>query len=143
MTANDDAVTSQLHDSEHEECRSTDTGISDFDLYGTSCYFWFFNFLILYIFICNYYCCFHNIYYSFREEEIPRVRAPPPSTPPAFLSIKVFQTSITFNLPKFIISLCHHMCQRLIKFKISLISLIINFFILRIWFMTACFFDSK
>ena len=43
------------------DVRSADAGISDFDLYGAFCYLWLFNFLILYIFICNYYCCFHNI----------------------------------------------------------------------------------
>ena len=43
--------------------RTTDTRVSDFDFYSSFGYFWFFDFLILYIFICNYYCCFHNIYF--------------------------------------------------------------------------------
>ena len=34
------------------------------------------------------------------------------------------------------------MCQRLVKFKIRLISLIIHFFILRVWLMATCFFYS-
>ena len=46
----------------------------------------------------------------------------------------------TFYLLKIIKSLCHHMCQRLVKFKIRLISLIIHFFILRFWLVATCFF---
>jgi len=42
------------------DVRSADAGVSDFNLYGSFGYLWFFDFLILYLFVCCYYCCFHK-----------------------------------------------------------------------------------
>ena len=91
------------------DVRSTDTGISDFDLNGSSGHLWFFYFLVLYVLICNYYCCFHNLYF----------------------------------LLSYILFCCHHMGQRLVNFKVGLISLVVDDFVLRVWFMAAGFFYSK
>ena len=44
---------------------TADSGISYFDLNCAFGYFWLFDFLILYVFICYYYCSFHNVCFSF------------------------------------------------------------------------------
>ena len=41
---------------------AADAGVSYSDLDCAFGYFWFFDFLVLYVFVCYYYCCFHGCF---------------------------------------------------------------------------------
>ena len=73
---------------------AADAGVSDADLHCAFGYLWFFNFLILYVFVCYYYCCFHNVVLllSSKGRNVPLwprwavsegASASPPRAPPA------------------------------------------------------------